>query len=359
MLKDKNMKLRDQIKSLYRQLTPEDQLNLLDELSTISTGYSKMHVEDKVSSCPHCNSDKITKHSKYKKGQRYKCKSCNRTFSPTTGTIIHHIKKPDKFGQYASIIEKEGLLTVAEMAKRLEVSIPTSFEWRHKILLSLPKEKDKFSGETQMDDLWFLYSQKGRKGLKYARKRGGSKRKGDNSFQAKIITASDKSQVKMKLAKIGRISKNDIISAVGDKFTKNTKLVTDAHSSYSAFAKKAELEHVSFTAKNHKAGTGENVQYINNMAERLKTLLNRGMRGVSTKYLQQYVSYFAYREKNEIEIMEHLKNKKTWDIFTNIEKMYAKFIESKSVRTYRCPTKKNWKSQNWNGSVVELYSFLQ
>jgi len=359
MLKDKNMKLRDQIKLLYSQLTPEDQLNLLDELSAISTGSSKMHVEDKVSSCPHCNSDKITKHSKYKKGQRYKCKSCNRTFSSTTGTIIHHIKKPDKFGQYASIIEKEGLLTVAKMAKRLEISIPTSFEWRHKILLSLPKEKNKFSGETQMDDLWFLYSQKGRKGLKYARKRGGSKRKGDNSFQAKIITASDKSQVKMKLAKIGRISKNDIISAVGDKFTKNTKLVTDAHSSYSAFAKKAELEHVSFTAKNHKAGTGENVQYINNMAVRLKTLLNRGMRGVSTKYLQHYVSYFAYREKNEIDIREHLKNKKTWDIFTNIEKMYAKFIESKSVRTYRCPTKKNWKSQNWNGSVVELYSFLQ
>ena len=353
------MKLYNQIKTLFSQLPHEDQLSLLNDLSSMSTSVSRIQVEDKASSCPHCNSDKIIKHSKYKNVHRYKCKSCDRTFSPTTGTLIHHIKKADKFGQYVSIIEKEGLLTVSEMAKRLDVSIPTSFEWRHKILLSLPKEKVSFSGEVQMDDLWFLYSQKGRRGLKYSRKRGGSSRKGDNGFQAKIIAASDNQQVEMKLAKIGRISKNDIVLAVGDKFTKDTKLVTDGHSSYSAFAKEFGLEHVNFIAKNHKAATGENVQKINNMAERLKTFLNRDMRGVSTKYLQLYCSYFAYREKNEIDIKKHLKNKKTWDIFTNVEKMYAKFIENKSVRTYRCPTKKSWKAQNWNGASIEQYSFLE
>jgi transposase-like protein len=352
------MDLHNQIKSLFKQLPSKDQLGLLDELESIRTADSIIHIEDKALPCPYCGSDKIIKHSKYKNRQRYKCKTCSRTFSSTTGTLIHHLKKPDKFGQYASIIEKEGLLTIAKMAKRLDISIPTSFDWRHKILLSLPEEKFKFSGETQMDDLWFLYSQKGRNGLKYARKRGGSSRKGDNGFQVKIMAASDKHHVEMKLAKIGRISKNDIICAVGDKFKKDTKLVTDAHHSFSSFAKVAGLEHVNFTSKKHKAVTGENVQYINNMAERLKTLINRGMRGVSTKYLQAYVSYFAYKEKNEINVREHLKNKKVWDVFTNIEKMYAKFIENKSVRTYRCPTKRNWKSQNWNGVVVEQYSFL-
>lgn len=352
------MELSNQIKSLFNQLPSKEQLGLLGELESISKAHSIMRVEDKASSCPHCGSDKIIKHSKYKNVQRYKCKTCSRTFSPTTGTLIHHLKKPDKFEQYASIIEKEGLLTIAEMTKRLDISIPTSFDWRHKILLSLPAGQFKFSGETQMDDLWFLYSQKGRNGLKYSRKRGGSSRKGDNDFQVKIIAASDKHHVAMKLAKIGRISKNDIICAVGDKFKKDTKLVTDGHRSFSSFANAAGLKHVSFISKKHKAVTGENVQYINNMAERLKTLINRGMRGVSTKYLQAYVSYFAYKEKNEIDVREHLKNKRAWDAFTNIEKMYAKFIENKSVRTYRCPTKRNWKSQNWNGAVVEQYSFL-
>ena len=73
-------------------------------------------------------------------------------------------------------------------------------------------KKDKFTAETQIDDLWFLYSQKGRKGLSYDRKRSGSKRQGDNNIQVKIIAASDKKQVEMKVAKIGRISANDIIS---------------------------------------------------------------------------------------------------------------------------------------------------
>lgn len=277
---------------------------------------------------------------------------------PTTGSLIHHIKKPDKFNEFVSIVEKEGLLTIKEMANRLNISIPTSFEWRHKLLLSLPKKKDKFSDETQMDDLWFLYSQKGRKGLEFARRRGGSSRRGDNNFQSKIIAASDKKQVEMKLAKIGRISKKDVIITVGDKFAKHTKLVTDAHSSYSAFAKEAKLNHVSFIGKEHKAETGENVQYINNLAGRLKTWINRILRGVSTKYLQLYASYFAFKEKNNLSFNECIDDNNVWDIYTNIENIYAKFIETKSVRTYRCPVKKNWKAQNWNKSKMEAYSFL-
>ena len=57
----------------------------------------------------------------------------------------------------------------------------------------------------------------------------------------------------MKLAKIGWVSKNGIIYALGDKFSKTNKLVTDAHASYSAFAKEVGLEDISFLAKNHKA----------------------------------------------------------------------------------------------------------
>ena len=351
------MELQNQIKSIFNQLPQKEQMLLIAELSSISKPSTKLHIDDRPSSCPNCGSDKIIKHSKYKDSQRYRCKSCSRTFSPSTGTLIHHIKKLDKFEKYVSIVENEGLLTIAQMSKRVGISIPTSFDWRHKILLSLPVTKENFSGEVQMDDLWFLYSQKGRKGLKYNRKRGGSSRKGDNNFQTKIIAASDSNQVQMKLAKIGRVSKNDIIYALGDKFSKTNKLVTDAHASYSAFAKEVGLEHISFLAKKHKAVTGENVQYINNMAERLKTLINRSMKGVSTKYLQLYVSYFAFNEKNQIDIKEHLKNNNTWDIFTNFEKIYAKFIANKSVRTYRCPTKKSWKSQNWNEKSIYQYAF--
>ncbi len=352
------MKIHNQIKSLFLQLSADEQKSLLEELPKTQSHFYKFEVSHDLKHCPHCDSDNIIKHSRYKNTQRYKCKTCERTFLPTTGTLTYQIKKPEKFALYAAIVEKEGLLTIAKMAERVGISIPTSFEWRHKILSSLPKKKDKFTDETQMDDLWFLYSQKGRKGLEYAKKRGGSKRQGDNNFQVKIIAASDKKQVEMKVAKIGRISTNDIIHTMGDKFKKNTKLVTDGHRSYQAFSKEAKLKHIKFDSKKHKAVTGENVQYINNLAGRLRTWLNRVLRGVSTKYLQLYVSYFAYKEKNTVEINKQTGDTNIWDIYTNIEKMYEKFIENKSVRTYRCPTKRTRKAQNWNGETVFQYSYL-
>jgi len=353
------MKTTEKIRLLFDQLNETQQGKILQDFELIHKKH-KITFNKDVTICPHCQSNKIIKHSKYKDTQRFMCKSCNRTFLPSTGTFIHNIKKRAEFYMYSEIIKTEGLRTIAYMANKLKISIPTSFEWRHKILLSIPKKKDKFEEETQLDDLWFLYSQKGRKGLKYSRKRGGSKRRGDNNFQVKLIAASDKKQVEMRVSKIGRISKNDVVQAIGDKFEKEGKLVTDGHSSFSAFAKAMKLNHVNFISKNHKAKTGENVQYINNLAGRLVTLINHNLRGVSTKYLQLYASYFAYVEKNELEISnkQFISNTNIWNIFTNIEKMYENFIKNKSVRTYRCPTLKCWKSQNWNSNVINSLSYI-
>jgi hypothetical protein len=260
--------------------------------------------------------------------------------------------------EYSKVVQEEGLHTIAHMKKRIGISNQSAFDWRHRLLLSTPKKKEKFEQEVQMDDLWFLYSQKGRKGLAYARKRGGSKRKGDNDFQVKVLAASDKKQLELKVAKIGRISEKDIIHAVGEKFNSSPKLVTDKHKSFGAFAKGTELEHVSFLSKNHKAETGENVQYINNVAERLKTWINRRLRGVSTKYLQLYAYYFSYTENDNFDLNKNLGDHFVWDKFTNVENFYKRFIQNKSVRTYRCPVKREWKSQNWNRGILYDFSYI-
>ena len=260
--------------------------------------------------------------------------------------------------EYSKVIKEEGLHTIDHMKKRIGISNQSAFDWRHRLLLSSPKKKEKFEQEVQMDDLWFLYSQKGRKGLDYARERGGSKRKGDNNFQVKLLAASDKKQLELKVAKIGRVSEKDIIHSMGEKFTSSSKLVTDKHKSFEAFAKGAGLEHVSFLSKKHKAETGENVQYINNVAGRLKTWINRQLRGVSTKYLQLYANYFSYTENESFDINKNLAEYSVWDKFTNIENFYKRFIQNKSVRTYRCPIKREWKSQNWNSSILSDFSFI-
>ena len=46
-----------------------------------------------------------------------------------------------------------------------------------------------------------------------------------------------------------------------------------------------------------------------------------------------------------------LKNKDVWDKYVSTENEYKEFIENHSKRTYRCPTKKNWKTSVCNVSI--------
>lgn len=83
--------------------------------------------------------------------------------------------------------------------------------------------------------IWIRYSQKGRKGLKYAKKRGGTSHKGDSTYQVKILTAKNSDHTEMNVTNIGRLSKSDIQRTMGDKLSKKTILISDKHSSIKGF----------------------------------------------------------------------------------------------------------------------------
>ncbi len=51
-------------------------------------------------------------------------------------------------------------------------------------------------------------------------------------------------------------------------------LVSDKHRSISAFAKAENVKHVSFISSKHTAGGEFHVQNVNNMASRLKSIVN-------------------------------------------------------------------------------------
>ncbi|MCP4176134.1 MAG: IS1595 family transposase [bacterium] len=316
--------------------------------------------------CPHCQSDKVIIWCNYKKGKRFRCKECLRTFTSTTGSIIHHLKKKDKFIRFSALMFKDMFLTTENLSLEIGICQKTAFEWRHRLLVALRDEASEFSGITEMDDVWFLYSQKGRKGLKYSRKRGGSKRRGDNNFQAKLlITKERKGKLDMSLLRIGRIKRKDIERRLKNKFTDDSLLVSDKHPSIMSFAKKGNINHERFISKNHVREELIHVQNVNNIAARLKATLNHGFRGVSTKYLQNYATWFTIKElykkitkRTQLIINKAVINKNGWNMYTNIEELYKNFIINYSVRTYRCPTKQKWKSQNWNFKDALIGEFL-
>lgn len=266
----------NKIKELYLSLNEDDRRAVLKELQVSS--FEEVSLETHINSCPHCSSSAYTKYGMHKGEQRYQCQSCKRTFKSTTGTAIGNIKKKREFLAYQDAMLTEGYLSLEKMSKKFNISIQTSFAWRHKVLLSLPDTSSKFEGETEMDDLWILYSQKGRKGLEFSRKRGGSKHKGDSDFQVKVLTVANKNQVEMKVSKIGRISQADIQRSVGDKLGKKTTLISDKHQSIAAYANNAKIKHIRFKASDHTVD-GKGVQLVNNLAERLKNTVNRTLRG--------------------------------------------------------------------------------
>lgn len=91
--------------------------------------------------CPYCDSTFISrhqKHTKYKDGvtkERFRCKDCRKTFSDTTNTIFHNAKLSfEKIQMCVKEVTNDN--TIRKAAKNINISIPTAFYMKHKILNS-------------------------------------------------------------------------------------------------------------------------------------------------------------------------------------------------------------------------------
>jgi transposase-like protein len=341
------VEIQDKIQQLFGKLGKAEQRKVLRSLENKNQSMDSRGNQLSVKVCPYCQSTDFCKNGNRGVIQRYLCRNCKKIFTGKTGTVIHGVNDQKKFERYFKLMFEQ-YLPLHVMSKKIGISIQTAFDWRHRILGSLHITTDEFNGITEIDDIWFLYSQKGRKGLKYSRIRGGSNHKGDNNFQVKLLITADRENEKdMSVLKIGRISKADIQRKIGGKFNESCTLVSDKHSSIAAFAKHEGIKHESFISKDHTAGKDYHVQNVNNMATRLKDVINHRLRGVSTKYLQNYSNWFGQVEeiKNQPKGIKNIKktlmkNKEAWDKFNHAEKLYKKFIKGYSKRTYRCPTKR-------------------
>lgn len=89
--------------------------------------------------CPYCNSSLISRHQKYTKykdgvtKERFRCKDCRKTFSDTTNTIFHNAKLSfEKIQMCVKEVSNDN--TIRRAAKNVNISVPTAFYMKHKIL---------------------------------------------------------------------------------------------------------------------------------------------------------------------------------------------------------------------------------
>jgi transposase-like protein len=252
--------------------------------------------------CPHCGHNKYVKFGFKSKSQRYKCKSCRRSFTEYSGTWMAGIHSKEKLDDYLSLMVQEKSLDKIKVA--LSINKKTAFDWRHKVLASLSDtDKDDFTGITESDETFFLNSEKGRKVTnREPRKRGGpSKTRGIGSDQVAVIVTQDrKDALDLTVATMGRLKKRDIENAIGGRIKPNqTVLCSDAHVSYKGFATDNRIEHhpLKGVIKQRIKNGVYHIQHVNSTHNRVKKWIDNTFWGVSTKYLQQYLNWYRIKER--------------------------------------------------------------
>ena len=198
-------------------------------------------------------------------------------------------------------------MPIKKIAKEIGISIQTSFDWRHKILSSLSDfAPQTLSGIVECDELELelALSNKGDRHLvRKPRKRGTDFKRNEPSKEVtvvQVVTAVQRNGERyLRAVESKRLSSEEISIALDGKLADQTTLITDKHPSYRLFAREnPSIKHRSVLAKEHVSKEDSNIhlQHVNSIHSQLRTFL-LPFKGVSSKYLQNYLSWFAYAHK--------------------------------------------------------------
>lgn len=125
---------------------------------------------------------------------------------------------------------------------------------------------------------------------------GVSQFRGISKEQVCVLVGRDRTKNTIsKVACMGRIEKTQVEKAIGSLVSKDNILCTDGWRGYKTYAKEKGIEHYRIDTKK----TGYvikgiyHIQNVNSYHGRLKQWLNR-FKGVATKYLNHYLSWFQF-----------------------------------------------------------------
>lgn len=259
-------------------------------------------------SCPHCNSTNFIRNGNSKGVQRYKCKLCSRTFKDSTGTPLHGLHKKEKIEKYLKAL-KEGM-SIRKAAKYVGISKNTAFAWRHKMLASISKqprtqESDSVAG---IAIIRTPYSAKGRK------KHPERYRKQSKS----ILIITDTNLTIRKLN--NQRSSNDAIKKMGESIKESYAVsIPDALLS-NALKHQENITKISSSKQSYKF-KNKTLSCID-----LLEALGKRFRGVASKYLQHYWSWYTAIH-NSLLLKNEIDNFNSKALFARSLNNYKKIVK--------------------------------
>jgi len=270
---------------------------------------------DKARKCPHCEHPDVVKHGVDGRGvQRFRCRrssggGCGKTFNVFTGTPLARMRKPQEWSRYASLMAKRFVSIDTIRETGINISRLTAWRWRHRLLkMQAAQQPEKLSGVIEADETFFRSSYKGSRGWKRGeppenrppRYRGGAAlKRGLSNEQIPVLSAIavDGGAIEAVLP-----DRTAIEPALGGRIGPGSVLCSDGHRAYVNVAVAAGSEHRRIKTpqpnwiqkvkggkprRKGRLGLGR----VNAHHERMKTLVNREARGVSTRYLYLYVGW--------------------------------------------------------------------
>jgi transposase-like protein len=250
--------------------------------------------------CAHCGSAAVVKNGVRNGLQRYSCRACARTFNATTGTALSRLRDKEQFAAYAECL-RQGL-SIRAAAAKLGLTWDKAFRWRHRFLESVVGQQPiEVPGLLEVDETYFRESQKGsRKLTRLARHRGGSAKGTGSGRKAAdwvpVLVGRVRGQpftADKVLKKLNGIEVADALRGVVKPG--ETILCTDGHSAFLPLQSSLGVTTKYFLASRHGHSNPldkvYHVQTANNYHEQLKTWIQRGLRGVSTKHLPNYLAW--------------------------------------------------------------------
>ncbi len=269
--------------------------------------------------CPHCgakaSSKSILKHGFDNGRQRYYCKECKRNFFATTNSVFARTRKnADTWRKFVELTISGASLHTCCIECHL--AHQTAFVWRHKILNALQHDQDNrvLGGIIETDDMYISISYKGnhKHSKNFTMPRPAFKRGSDNrgqlSSRACVTCAYERNgQSYGEVLGKGQPTIAMFSHAFAKRIIPESIVLTDKSTGIrNYFENNASVELIQLLA--HVKPKSMNappevkgvyhIQNVNNMHSRFRRFL-KNYCGVSTKYLNHYLSLFIWLENHK------------------------------------------------------------
>ena len=280
------------------QLTPQQRKQTLEQIQKRCDIDTVEIVLDSVDGCHHCGSTDLYRWGINAGIQRYKCKSCNKTFNALTNTPLARLRHKEQWNTFAQDLI-DGI-SVHSAADHCGVADSTSFRWRHRFL-QVPSllKANHLDGIVEADETFFLDSHKGERDLeRKSRKRGGkASQRGLSKEQIPVLIVRDRDGHTTD-AILSSANEKEISKVISPLIDEDVLLCSDGNRIYQAFAKTFNLTHkiINASAGEHIKEGAYHIQNVNAYDSRLKNWI-RHFHGISTKYLESYLGWMRMLDR--------------------------------------------------------------